>query len=63
MAMDLINGYVAMIHKATQKDPIVHKQFLKVMNLIASPTSLMSPRIFWRVLRHRLKAEKDKPPD
>ena len=54
MAMDFINGYVGMIHKATQKDPIVHKQFLKVMNLLATPTSLLHPRIVWRVLRHQL---------
>ena len=58
MAMDLINGYVAMIHKATQKDPVVHKQFLKVMNLIASPASLLHPRIIWRVLSHRLKTKR-----
>ena len=61
MAMDLINGYVAMIHKATQKDPIVHKQFLKVMNLIAPPASLMHPRIFWRVMRHSLSNRTNTP--
>ena len=55
IGMDLINSYVAMLHKATQKDPIVHKQFLKVMNLIASPNSLLHPRIVWRVLSHQLK--------
>ena len=61
IAINLINTYVAMIHRATQKDPMVHKQFLKVMNLINSPASLMHPRIFWRVMRHGLSTRKGKP--
>ena len=55
IGMDLINSYVAMVHRATHRDRIVHRQFLKVMNLIASPNSLLHPRIVWRVLSHRLK--------
>ena len=46
---DMINAYVEKVHKATQRDPVVHAQFLRVMNLMAVPTSLMSPRIMWRV--------------
>jgi 2-polyprenyl-6-methoxyphenol hydroxylase-like FAD-dependent oxidoreductase len=46
---DLINAYVEKVHKATQRDPVVYGQFLRVMSLMAAPTSLMSPRIMWRV--------------
>jgi hypothetical protein len=47
---DFINAYVEKVHKATQRDPVVFAQFLRVMNLIAPPTSLMTPKIMWRVL-------------
>jgi hypothetical protein len=50
---DTLNGYVDRVHKATQRDPVVYGQFLRVMNLMSPPTSLMSPRIMWRVLMGR----------
>ena len=50
---DLINAYIAKVHLATHHDPVVYAQFLRVMNLMAPPTSLMRPRIAWRVLRRR----------
>jgi len=53
--VDLINRYVAMIHRASHRDPIVYRQFLNVSNLLAQPTSLMHPRIVWRVLCDRLR--------
>ena len=46
---DMINAYVERVHKATQRDPVVYGQFLRVMNLMDPPASLMSPRIMWRV--------------
>ncbi len=48
---DLINRYVARVHVATHHDPVVYAQFLQVMNLLAPPSTLMHPRIAWRVLR------------
>lgn len=48
--MDLLNAYVEKVHKATQHDPVVYAQFLRVMNLMEPPTSLMMPGIMWRVL-------------
>ena len=48
---DLTNAYLAKVHRATQHDTAVYSQFLKVMNLMAPPTSLMHPRIVWRVFR------------
>ncbi len=47
---DPLNAYVDRVHRATQRDPVVYGQFLRVMNLMAPPTSLMSPRIMRRVL-------------
>jgi hypothetical protein len=48
---DLINAYVAKVHRATHHDPIVGNMFLRVMNLMAPPTSLFHPQILWRVFR------------
>ena len=50
---DIINVYVAKLHKATHRDAVVHSQFMRVVNLMAAPISLMSPRILWRVLLKR----------
>jgi len=47
---DMINAYVEKVHKATQRDPVVYAQFLRVLNLMAPPASLMTPGIMWRVL-------------
>lgn len=49
--IDLINRYVAAVHRATRVDPVVGAAFLRVMNLFAAPASLMTPRIMWRVWR------------
>jgi 2-polyprenyl-6-methoxyphenol hydroxylase-like FAD-dependent oxidoreductase len=49
--VDLINRYVNRVHRASHHDPVVYTAFLKVMNLMAAPTSLFHPRILWRVLR------------
>ena len=57
---DLINQYVAKVHRATLHDEVVGLAFLKVMNLMAPPPSLFHPRILWRVLRSQ-KAEYSKP--
>lgn len=49
--IDLLNRYVAMVHRATQRDPEVTRAFLRVMNLLAPPASLLAPGILLRVLR------------
>lgn len=48
--VDLLNGYVAKVHRATHHDTEVYTAFLNVMNLMAAPTSLFHPKILWRVL-------------
>jgi 2-polyprenyl-6-methoxyphenol hydroxylase-like FAD-dependent oxidoreductase len=50
---DILNTYVAKLHQATHRDPVVYSQFMRVVNLMAAPTSLMSPRILWHVLLKR----------
>ena len=45
----LVNKYMARAHGACTKDPVVLRQFFEVANLLAPPTSMMSPRIAWRV--------------
>lgn len=49
--VELINRYVAAVHRATRFDEEVGRAFLKVMNLIEPPTSLMKPGMMWRVWR------------
>ena len=49
---DLLNAYIAKVHKATHRDTVVYGQFLRVVNLMAPPLSLMSPGIFWRVMKN-----------
>jgi 2-polyprenyl-6-methoxyphenol hydroxylase-like FAD-dependent oxidoreductase len=53
---DLINRYVTRVNRATHHDEVVCAAFLRVMNLLAPPTSLFHPRIVWRVLRQQKPA-------
>ena len=46
---DLINRYIARLNRVSHHDEVVCAAFLNVMNLFAPPTSLLSPRIAWRV--------------
>ncbi|MEY2418719.1 MAG: hypothetical protein QOG90_1399 [Actinomycetota bacterium] len=48
----LLNRYMARAVVADQTDTVVAKQFDEVGNLMAPPTSMMSPKIAWRVLRN-----------
>lgn len=52
----LINGYIARVHVAAQRDPVVGRAFLTVANLQAPPQHLFSPGILARVLRPRAGA-------
>jgi 2-polyprenyl-6-methoxyphenol hydroxylase-like FAD-dependent oxidoreductase len=49
--IDMLNRYVALVHRATHSDPEVTRAFLRVMNLLAPPASLMAPAMVLRVLR------------
>jgi len=50
-SVDFINAYVTKVHRATHHDPVVQKEFLKVMNLMQPPSSLFHPKVLVRVLR------------
>jgi 2-polyprenyl-6-methoxyphenol hydroxylase-like FAD-dependent oxidoreductase len=50
---DFLNSYVLRVHIATHHDREVYAQFLRVMNLIDPPASLLAPRVLWRLWRHR----------
>ena len=60
--IDLLNRYVAMVHRATLVDPEVGRAFAKVMNLMAPPPSLMSPKIMFRVWRANRKLRQQPQP-
>ncbi|HRQ40453.1 MAG TPA: monooxygenase [Chloroflexota bacterium] len=51
-----INWYISKLHHAAQHDAVVSVAFLKVVNLVEPPPSVMHPRIMWRVLRGNLGA-------
>lgn len=50
-----INWYVEKLHHAAQQDPVVSVAFLKVVNLVAPPPSILRPDIALRVLWGNLR--------
>jgi 2-polyprenyl-6-methoxyphenol hydroxylase-like FAD-dependent oxidoreductase len=52
---DLLNAYMARVHRATHKDTVIGVAFLKVLNMTETPASLLSPRILWRVARNMVR--------
>ncbi|BBM70373.1 FAD-dependent oxidoreductase [Rhodothermus marinus] len=50
-AIHFINAYMARLHRAAHRDPVVARAFNDVASLLAPPQSLMRPGILWRVLR------------
>ena len=51
------NAYVARIHRAAMTDPRVGTAFLRVISLLDTPTSLMTPAILSRVLWANRKSD------
>ena len=51
LGINLVNKYVAQVHRATINDEVVCGAFLKVMSLLQPPISLFHPKILWRVLK------------
>jgi 2-polyprenyl-6-methoxyphenol hydroxylase-like FAD-dependent oxidoreductase len=54
LGTDLVNWYVAKVHRATHHDPVVGAAFLKVMGMLEPPARLFQPNILWRVFRSNL---------
>jgi 2-polyprenyl-6-methoxyphenol hydroxylase-like FAD-dependent oxidoreductase len=49
-----LNWYISKLHLAAHYDAQVSIAFLKVINMVASPTSILYPRIVWHVLKGNL---------
>jgi 2-polyprenyl-6-methoxyphenol hydroxylase-like FAD-dependent oxidoreductase len=58
---DFINAYVILVHKATHTDPVVYREFVKVVNLLQPPMSLMKPAILWRVWQANRRNRRQTP--
>lgn len=56
-----INWYVGKLHHAAHHDAEVSVAFLKVINLLAPPPSIMAPGIMWRALRGNLATRGNQP--
>lgn len=53
-AIRFINAYMARLHRAAHRDPVVARAFSDVAGLLAPSQSLMRPGMVWRVLRGNL---------
>lgn len=49
----VIEKYFAKLSRVMNHDPVLFKAFASVVNLMKPPSSLLSPRLIWRVLRAR----------
>ncbi len=54
-ASKLLNAYMSKLHRAAHRDPVVALAFHKVGNLLADPSTVLEPRIAWRVLRGSMR--------
>jgi 2-polyprenyl-6-methoxyphenol hydroxylase-like FAD-dependent oxidoreductase len=50
LSADILNGYVARIHRLVEHDEHVLRAFYRVMNMLAPPTLLLRPSVVARVL-------------
>lgn len=57
----IMNRYLERVHAVASVDPVVCRQFFRVANLVAAPSSLMTPRILGRVLGRSLPDGRGSP--
>ena len=55
------NWYLARFHRAAHRDPALSVAFQRVSNLLAAPSSLLTPVMMWRVARSAWGAETRNP--
>lgn len=55
LGVRLINWYIGKLHKCAHRDPAVAAAFIRVAQLIDTPSALMQPRMAWRVLTNTLR--------
>ncbi|HSO28227.1 MAG TPA: hypothetical protein VLS48_09175 [Anaerolineales bacterium] len=53
-----INWYIGKVHKAAHTDSDVSIAFLKMINMVAPPSSILHPQILWRVLKGNLRSDR-----
>ena len=58
-----VNWYLDRLHLAAHHDPIVASAFQRVINMQATPTSLLAPGITLRVARHHARRRRDMSPN
>jgi 2-polyprenyl-6-methoxyphenol hydroxylase-like FAD-dependent oxidoreductase len=56
----LLNWYIDKLHTAALNDAQVSIAFLKTINMIAPPTSMMQPKVVWRVIKGNLRSSQEK---
>jgi hypothetical protein len=49
-----LNWYIGRVHNAAHHDARVSIAFLKVINMVAPPSSILHPGIVWRVIKANL---------
>jgi hypothetical protein len=49
--IDLINWYVAKVHRAATRNSVVNRAFLQVMNMLEPPAILFKPTVVFNVIR------------
>lgn len=57
MMTRLLNWYIDKLHVAARKDAEVSIAFLKVINMMAAPPSILHPRIIWRIIKNNLNRD------
>lgn len=55
-----LNWYIGKLHLAAHADAQVSIAFLKVINMVAPPPSMLHPRVVWRVLKGNLGSSQQK---
>ncbi|MBX6357501.1 MAG: FAD-dependent oxidoreductase, partial [Micromonosporaceae bacterium] len=58
----LVNAYLPFVHAAAHADPVVARTFMRVVNLVDPPATLLRPDLLVRVLRSGRPGPAD-PPD
>ncbi|MEQ1912850.1 MAG: FAD-dependent monooxygenase [Vicinamibacterales bacterium] len=59
---NVINAYVARLHRVAQTDGELARRFMRVANLLDEPPALFAPSTVWRVLRPgRLRLAQERP--
>jgi len=53
IGFNILGRYLEQVHTVAAYDRLVCRKFMDVLNLLAPPTSLITPHMVWRVLRPR----------